>query len=282
MSNRGPNFMASIVKEVCKIMNTRRLHTTAYHPQTDGHVERFNGTLAEGLSTYVSTHQKDWDKHLPLILFAYRVSLNATTGESPFHLLYGREPHLPIDVTLILPDSNVSSSVAKLRAEIVKNLEEAQHIAVSNTQLAQQKMKEYYDQKSAPAPYEIGSQVWVYTPKKWKGLSKKLQHNYHGPYRIVTKLSPVHFRLRTLDNRPVSVPVHANRLKPYHDPADRPIESPNVDLDSPDLQDSDLPADSFESEQPEEPTNATNADVPKEPMITRPEETFTPQEINDI
>ena len=282
LSDRGPNFLASIVKEVCKIMNTRRLHTTAYHPQTDGLVERFNGTLAEGLSMYVSTHQKDWDKHLPLILFAYRVSLNATTGESPFYLLYGREPRLPIDATLILPDSNVSSSVSKLRAEIVKNLEEAQHIAVSNTQLAQQKMKEYYDQKSAPTPYEIGSRVWVYTPKKRKGLSKKLQHNYHGPYRIVAKLSPVHFRLRTLDNRPVSVPVHANRLKPYHDPADRPIESPNVDLDSPDLQESDLPADSFESEQPEEPTNATNADVPEEPIISRPEETFTPQEIKDI
>ena len=230
----------------------------------------------------MSTHQKDWDTQLPLVLFADRVSLNATTGESPFYLLYGREPRLPIDATLILPDLNVSSSVSQLRAEIVKNLEEAQHIALSNTQLAQQKMKVYYDQKSAPAPYDIGSQVWVYTPKKRKGLSKKLQHNYHGPYRIVAKLSPVHFRLRTLDNRPVAVPVHANRLKPYHDPADRPLESPNEDLTSPDLQDSDLPADSFENEQSAEISKATNADLQIEPAITRPEETFTPQAIKDV
>ena len=92
LSDRGPNFLAAIVQAVCTIMNTRRTHTTAYHPQTDGLVERFNGTLAEGLSMYVSTHQKDWDRHIPMILFAYRVSPNATTKESPFYLLYGREP----------------------------------------------------------------------------------------------------------------------------------------------------------------------------------------------
>ena len=245
LSDRGPNFLVSIVKEVCKMMNTWRQLTTPYHPQTDGLVERFNATLAEGLSMYVSSNQKDWDKHMPMVLFAYRVSPNATTGESPFYLLYGREPRLPIDAALILPDSKLSWSVAKLRAEIVQNLENVQSIIKSNTQLAQQKMKAYYDLKATPVLYDVGSRVWVYTPKKRKGLSKKLQHNYHGPYRIVAKLSPVHFKLRTLDNRPVSVPVHANRIKPYHDPTDRPIEPPVDDSLSLDLQDADLPPDSF-------------------------------------
>ena len=294
LSDRGPNFMASIVKEVCKLLNTRRLHTTAYHPQTDGLVERFNGTLAEALSMYVSTNQKDWDKHLPLVLFAYRVSLNATTGESPFYLLYGREPRLPIDAALILPDSNVSTSVAQLRAKIVENIESAQQLILSNTQLAQQKMKSYYDKKASPVPFEVGSRVWVYTPKKKKGLSKKLQHNFHGPYRIVAKLSPVHFKLRTLDNRPVSVPVHANRLKPYYDPADRPIEPPNDDLITPDLQESDLPSDSFVSEVlPDVPSTLSEGNsVPtplnvdntedSEPPITRPEDRFQPAIIRAI
>ena len=68
------------------MMNTSKLNTTAYHPQTDGLVERFNGTLAQTLSMFVSSNQKDWDQHLPQVLFAYRVSPNATTGESPFYL----------------------------------------------------------------------------------------------------------------------------------------------------------------------------------------------------
>ena len=67
-------------------MNTQKVNTTAHHPQTNVLVERFNGTLAEGLSMYVSGNQKDWDRHLPLVLFAYRVSPHASTRESPFYL----------------------------------------------------------------------------------------------------------------------------------------------------------------------------------------------------
>ena len=284
LSDRGSNFLSSVVKEVCKIMDTRKTQATAYHPQTDGLVERFNGTLAEGLSMYVSTHQKDWDQHLPMILFAYRVSPNATTRESPFYLLYGREPRLPIDVSLLMPSDNLSASVSVHRARIVQNLEDAQRIIQSNTQLAQQRMKDQYDKTAAPVPFEIGTKVWVYTPKSRKGLSKKLTHNYHGPYRIVSKLSPVHFRLRTLDNRPVSVPVHANRMKLYCDPSDRPLEPPDVEQSSPDLAESDLPADSFVEDEPMR--SRSNSDVIRradlqEPKITRPEDFYEPQMIRD-
>ena len=282
LSDRGPNFLASIVKEVCKLMNTRKSNTTAYHPQTDGLVERFNGTLAEGLSMYVSSHQKDWDRHIPMILFAYRVSPHASTGESPFFLLYGREPRLPLDVALLMPDSQLSPSVAEHRARIIENLENAQRIVSSNTQLAQLQMKEHYDKTSRPVQYEIGGKVWVYTPKTKKGLSKKLLHNFHGPYRIVAKLSPVHFRLRTLDNRPVSVPVHANRMKPYFDPNDRPIQPPPEADASLDLADSDLPHTSFEIDghRPEKVAvsddNTHNVSLPNEPQITRPEDEHEP------
>eukprot|EP00795_Rhopilema_esculentum_P013630 gene13630-biopygen3615 len=205
-----------------------------------------------------------------MILFAYRVSPHASTGESPFYLLYGREPRLPVDAALLSPSAHLSSSVAEHRARILTNLENAQRIVSSKTQLAQQKMKEYYDRSSKPVLYDIGDKVWVFTPKNKKGLSKKLLHNYHGPYRIVAKLSPVHFRLRTLDNRPVSVPVHANRLKPYYDPNDRPIEPPADFDNSNDLPDNDLPSDSFD-----------NGLISEEPVITRPEETHTPLEIKN-
>ena len=89
LSDCGRNFLAAIVKETCRLMNTSKLNTTAYHPQTNGLVERFNGTLSETLSMFVSTNQKDWDEHIPQVLFAYHMSPNATTGESPFYLLYG-------------------------------------------------------------------------------------------------------------------------------------------------------------------------------------------------
>ena len=81
--------------------------------------------------------------------------------------------------------------------------------------------------------------------------------------------------LRTLDNRPVSVPVHANRMKLYCDPSDRPLEPPDVEHSSPDLAESDLPADSFVEDEPLR--SRSNSDVirradSQEPKITRPED----------
>ena len=103
------------------------MNTTAYHPQTDGLVERFNHTLCQSVSMYVSRDQKDWDTHLPAILFGFRVSPHETTGDSPFYLLYGREPRLPVDVSL-LPPSNVTNSIKEHRARIVQTIEEAHKV----------------------------------------------------------------------------------------------------------------------------------------------------------
>ena len=173
LSDRGRNFLSALDKETCKMMNTSKLNTTAYHPQMDGLVERFNGTLAQTLSMFVTSNQKDWDQHLPQVLFAYWVSPNATTGESPFYLLYGRERRLPMDVSL-LPPTNLSPSVAEHCARIVQTLEEAKQLIQSNTQRAQLKMKTRYEQSARPIQYMIGQKVWVYTPKHRKGLSTQL------------------------------------------------------------------------------------------------------------
>ncbi len=93
-------------------------------------------------------------------------------------------------------------------------------------------MKDYYDQKAKMPTFEIGQRVWVYTPKTKKGLSKKLLHNWFGPYRIVEQLSPVHFRLRTDTNQKVTFAVHAIRMKPFVDPESWPIDPPLFDDDS--------------------------------------------------
>lgn len=119
--------------------------------------------------------------------------------------------------------------------------------------LAQQKMKAYYDKHTQEPDFTEGQKVWVYTPRTYK----KLLHNYHGPYRVVEKLSPVHYRLRTCRNKPVSSILHANRMKHFVDPNDRPIEPPVGDIGrAPWLTDTDLPEDSFHPSQPIEAPSA--------------------------
>ena len=189
LSDRGTNFLSKIVAEVCKIFHIHKVNTSSYHPQTDGLVERFNPTLCQSLSMFVSKDQKDWDEYIPLILFAYRTSICETTGYSPFYIMFGREPRLPID-TKLLQLKEQSTSISEHRKRIVEKLEIAQKLAKENIQRAQQTMKNYYDKKSKDTNFELGDRVWVFTPKTAKGLSKKLLHNWHVPYRIVEKHFP--------------------------------------------------------------------------------------------
>ena len=256
LSDRGTNFLSKVVAEVCKIFQIQKVNTSSYHPQTDGLVERFNSTLCQSLSMYVSKNQKDWDEFIPLVLFAHRTSVLDAIGDSPFYVLYGREPRLPIDVKYLPPAADdLSTSVLDYRKRVVEKVELAQNLARENLQRAQQKMKDYYDQKTKEPVFEVGQRVWVYTPRTRKGLSKKLMHNWLGPYRIVEKLSPVHFKLRTIANKKIVFSCHANRRKPYVDPILRPIDSPPFDDPAePYLDESDIPKDCFD------PNNSVHAE----------------------
>ena len=104
LSDRGTAFLSQLMLDVYKLMGITKTNTTAYHPQTDGLVERFHRTLTDMLAKNVDKSGKDWDKFLPYVLFAYRSSLQKSTGESPFHLLYGRDPRLPTDEILDNPE----------------------------------------------------------------------------------------------------------------------------------------------------------------------------------
>ena len=251
LSDRGTNFLSKLVAEVCKIFQIHKVNTSSYHPSTNGLVERFNSSLCQSISMYVAKDQKDWCEFIPLILFAHRTSVSDAIGDSPFYVLFGREPRLPIE-TKYLPEvsDDVTTSVSEYRKRIVEKVELAQKLAKENLHRSKQKMKEYYDRNSKQPVFEVGQRVWVYTPKTKKGLSKKLLHRWFGPYRIVEQSSPVHYRLRTATNKNVTFAVHANRMKPYYDPDLRPIDPPSVDDPSePYLEESDIPEDCFEVEQ---------------------------------
>ena len=100
LSDRGSAFLSELMKEVGRLLGFHKANTSAYHPQTDGLVERFNRTLTAMLAKTAARGGRDWDHHLPYVLFAYRASLQESTKESPFFLLYGRDPRLPTEQAL--------------------------------------------------------------------------------------------------------------------------------------------------------------------------------------
>jgi hypothetical protein len=103
LTDQGTHFVNALLDALCDRLGVKHRLSTAYHPQTNGLVERFNRTLCEILAKYASQYQQDWDLFLPSALFAYRTIRQNTTRYEPFYLTYGRDAILPID--LMLPSS---------------------------------------------------------------------------------------------------------------------------------------------------------------------------------
>ena len=101
LTDQGTNFTSQLMREVYRFLHTKPIKTTPYHPQTDGLVERFNGTLKAMLKKTAAEEGKDWDRLLPYLLFAYREVPQASTGFSPFELVYGRNVRGPLDIYTI-------------------------------------------------------------------------------------------------------------------------------------------------------------------------------------
>ena len=102
-TDQGRNFESALLKEVCQLLGVVKTRTTPYHPQSDGLVERFNRTLLNLLSMAASDNERDWGLHIPMVMMAYRTSVQESTGCTPFYLMFGREGRLPADVMFCLP-----------------------------------------------------------------------------------------------------------------------------------------------------------------------------------
>ena len=94
-SDQGRQFESKVIKELANLLQIRKTRTTPYHPQSDGLVERFNRTLLSMLSTAVADHPWDWEDHLRPLCYAYNSSVQASTGYTPFFLMFGRQARLP-------------------------------------------------------------------------------------------------------------------------------------------------------------------------------------------
>lgn len=168
LTDQGSNFMSNLLQEMYLMFNITHLRTSPYHPQTDGLTERFNGTLKTMIREFAANNQRDWDEHLPYLLFAYREVPQESTGFSPFELLYGRRVRGPLDVLkeawvgYEVEKENVSVHVLEMR----RCLEEMSELVKENVTKAQKKQKNYYDKKSSPQNLKVGDEVLILEPTR--------------------------------------------------------------------------------------------------------------------
>ena len=149
LTDQGTNFESELFKELCAIASTEKVRTTSYHPQGNGLCERFNSTLLNMLGTLTPEQKKDWKAHLLTMCNAYNSTVHSTTGFSPYFLMFGRHPRLPIDFKLGLSREGVGHvSRSRFIHKLQKRLQYAYEKAESLAQKEAARKKKLYDRRS--------------------------------------------------------------------------------------------------------------------------------------
>jgi transposase InsO family protein len=188
-SDQGANFLSSVVKELCLLLGTERSRTTPYHPMGNGLCERFNRTLLTMLGCLEEDKKRTWKDHLSTVVHAYNCTRHASTGFSPYQLLFGRTPKLPVDVRLGL---EIGSSV-EVKTEFVSTLQESLRNAWSTAAKLQmeasQDQKRSYDRKQKGFALQVGDTVLV-RQVGFQGPHKLANRWEKEPYEVVSRPDP--------------------------------------------------------------------------------------------
>ena len=96
--DQGSNFMSNLFQQVMYELGVKNDHSTAYHPQSQGALERFHQTLKSMLKKYCIQYSKDWDEGVHFVLFAAREAVQDSLGFSPFELVFGHTVRGPLQL----------------------------------------------------------------------------------------------------------------------------------------------------------------------------------------
>ena len=216
LTDRGANFLSSLVHALCDIFSIKRRHTSSYHPQSNGRCERFNRFINKSLRTMVNESQEDWPLILPAIMMAYRCTpATHSTEVSPYFICFGKEMLTPIETAINPNITEVSPNYRETLKLFIDNIKIARQVAAENLQRHQEYNKMYYDQNAEPLKYKLGDLVWLWDPTTPVGYSKKLKARWVGPYRISQIGDHNTYRLRHYrTDLPTDTLINAQRLKP--------------------------------------------------------------------
>lgn len=208
LTDQGTHFQNRLVKQLCETMLIRHSTTTAYNPQCNGMVERFNKTLCRGIAKMILQTRDHWDQQIHSVLFAYRMRVHSETGFSPYYLLYGREATLPREVIQRIEEfSNVTPNEEHM---LDQRLEDLQNSYAARLQVVDEQRAISLSIKN---PLEPGDLVYLYRSATAASKSNKMKHLWGGPFIISRKIYDSVFTLKTLSGREIPNYFSSKKLK---------------------------------------------------------------------
>jgi hypothetical protein len=226
LSDGGTQYQSKLIDLIYDYFDIKRLKTTPFHPAGNGLSERAVGTVKTMIKAFISDDQKNWDTYLNELSFAYNSAVHSSTKMTPFELMFGRRPKVPLD--LFVPaqhDDLFDFSQLKLPSitksyliNLKEKMQKSFQIAASNRDIRMSKAKTNHDRQIRKLEYKAGDLVLLDHPSIKIGQTGGLNHRFHGPYEVLKQCdNRVDYEIKSTNKKRNKIKiVHCNRLKIYH------------------------------------------------------------------
>lgn len=178
LTDQGTNFTADLFKKTCDHLKIKQLWSSAYHPQTQGALERSHSTLKEYLKSFVNEDQNNWPRYVYTAILTYNTNVHCTTNYTPYELVFGHKPFIPDSIY----DTRSDATYPEYLKMLCHRLKLSRNIATDNIQRSKERSKTYYDNHTRSVKYNLGDLVYL---KNHLRLRKALSPLWKGPYKII-------------------------------------------------------------------------------------------------
>ena len=177
ISDRGKEFLNSVMVDLCGYLGINHNATSSYHPQTNSQAETYNKTMIRYLSSMLDNSMTlDWEEQLPAMMMAYNCHVQRATHETPFFLTYLHSPRLPyfdLEKPHLLYGEDWSSLAFTRMKDAFKQVR-------SNLESAREVREKYFNKKTKERVFKVGDPVLVKFPNHPRGVNPKIWKKWKG------------------------------------------------------------------------------------------------------
>ena len=176
LSDNGTEFKNQLFEKIAKELGVEfKCYTAPYHPQSNGRIEGFHHFLKSCMTKHISTTM-EWDQVVHLATAAYNFFPNEHSKESPFFLMFGRDPRVPLN-TLLTPKIRYMGTEENILS--LEALQRIYHLVAENLKIAKERL--HKNQQAYPTKLKTEDMVMIKTHAEGQ-----FQPIYKGYYRIVS------------------------------------------------------------------------------------------------
>lgn len=225
VTDNAPYFTCELTKEIGRLLRISHYLVTPYHHEGNGAVERIFRTFHAMMRTYIKETQSDWDLFVQSCAFCYNTSMHSSIEESPFFMMFGRDPTFNIDLVLKHVDERhfpSDSEASEYKEILMKTLAETWRSASKANEKARTSFVKQHTKQFANTPasnIKPGDIVTFLNTSNKPGLSRKLLNPWAGTFRVIEVNKP--HAMIVSRSSPNTTPrrVHLNQVKRFYEPS---------------------------------------------------------------